>query len=336
MNIAINGFGRVGRAAFKILLDKKFNDSQDINIVAINDLAPVETLSYLLKYDTAYGNYNRNVEFDDGSITVDGYRVPHFSEKDPSQLPWGDLNVDLVYECTGFFTKAEDANLHLEAGAKKVIVSAPVKDDEFKTVVFGGEIADPDAKLLANASCTTNCVTPVIHVLSKYFGVEKALLTTVHANTSTQNVVDGPNRKNLRMGRASAHNIVPTSTGAAIATSKVVPSVENIFDGVSLRVPIITGSIVDLTALLKKDVTVEEVNNAFKEAQDLVEFKGILKYTEEQLVSSDIIKTTYSAIVDSAMTRVVGGNLVKVMAWYDNEWGYSNRLVEMGLLAIKS
>ncbi len=336
MNIAINGFGRIGRAAFKILLDKKFNDNLDIDIVAINDLAPIESLAYLLKHDTVYRNYNRNVEFDAQSLTVDGYRIPHLSEKDPSQLPWSDLNVDLVFECTGFFTTSEGSKLHLDAGAKKVILSAPAKDDGFKTVVFGGEVSTPDSNLLANASCTTNCVTPVIHVLDKYFGVEKALLTTVHAYTSTQSLVDGPNKKDVRRGRAAAQNIVPSSTGAAKATGKVLPQVNGIFDGVALRVPVPTGSMSDITALLKKDVTVEEVNNAFKEAQDTDLFRGILKYSEEPLVSSDIIQDSHSAIVDSMMTRVVGGNLVKVMAWYDNEWGYSNRLVEMGLLAVQS
>jgi len=328
MNIAINGFGRIGRAAFKILLDRS-NAGEDINVVAINDLTTPENLAYLLKYDTVYGNYERTVNFKESALVVDEKEIPILAQKDPSLLPWKQMNVDVVLECTGFFTRSEDAKKHIQAGAKKVVLSAPAKDDGFSTQVFGAENIDFSGELISNASCTTNSVAPVMRVLYKFFGIEKAMLTTVHAYTSTQSLVDGPNSKDPRRGRAAAQNIVPTSTGAAKATAKAMPQFEKIFDGVALRVPVICGSISDITAVLKKDVTPEEVNNVFKEAQKDPSLSKILRYTEEPLVSSDIIKSSFSAIVQGDMTRVVGGNLVKIMAWYDNEWGYSNRLVDM-------
>ena len=328
MNIAINGFGRIGRAAFKIILDRKAK-GEDLNVVAINDLSAPDNLAYLLKYDTVYGRYNRPVSYDDHNLIVDNVKYSHFAIKDPLQLPWRDLQVDVVIECTGVFTKSESAQAHITAGAKKVVLSAPAKDDGFKTIVLGSENYDFTPALISNASCTTNCITPVMRVLSKTFGVEKALLTTVHAYTASQTIVDGASPKDFREGRAGAANIIPTSTGAAKATAKAMPDMENIFDGISLRVPVTCGSISDITAVLKKSVTVEELNNAFKNAQNEQAFKGILKYTEDPIVSSDIVKTTYSAIVDGLMTRVVGGNLVKILAWYDNEWGYSNRLVDV-------
>ena len=328
MNIAINGFGRIGRAAFKIILDRKAK-GEDLNIVAINDLSTPDNLAYLLKYDTVYGRYSRPVSYDDHNLIVDNIKYPHSAIKDPKELPWKDFAVDVVIECTGVFTKSETAQAHITAGAKKVVLSAPAKDDGFKTVVLGSENYDFSADLISNASCTTNCITPVMRVLSKTFGVEKALLTTVHAYTASQSIVDGVSPKDFREGRAGAANIIPTSTGAAKATAKAMPDMENIFDGISLRVPVTCGSISDITAVLKKSVTVEELNNAFKNAQNEEAFKGILKYTEDPIVSSDIVKTTYSAIVDGLMTRVVGGNLVKILAWYDNEWGYSNRLVDV-------
>lgn len=330
MNVAINGFGRIGRAAFKILLERK-GVGENINVVAINDLSAASTLSYLLKRDTVYGTYKDEVSNTERAILVDGQKYPLFNEKDPAQLPWNDLGVDVVLECTGAFTKSEGAKLHLQAGARKVLLSAPAKDNEFKTAVLGEDDLDINGDLISNASCTTNCITPVIHVLSKEFGVDKAFLTTVHGYTASQPIVDSPNVKDPRKGRAGAQNIVPTSTGAAKATSKAMPQFENIFDGIALRVPVICGSISDITAVLKKDVTIEDINNAFKKAENEDLFKNIVKYTEEPLVSSDIIGMPYSAIIDGKMTRVVGGNLVKVLAWYDNEWGYSNRLVDMAI-----
>ncbi len=328
MKIGINGFGRIGRAAFKIILERAAK-GEDIEIVAINDLGDVENLAYLLKHDTVYGIYPHEVSSKGDKLLVDGVSYTVLSEKDPATLPWGELEIDVVLECTGVFTRTEDLKKHFDAGAKKVILSSPAKDDFTKTVVLGAEDVETGGEdIISNASCTTNCVTPIMRVLSQKFGVEKAMLTTVHAYTSTQSLVDGPAKK-ARRGRAAAQNIVPSSTGAAKATAKAMPQFESIFDGVALRVPVPSGSISDITALLKKNVTVEEVNQVLKDAENEEDLKGILKYTEDPIVSSDIVGSSYSAIVDSEMTRVVGGNLVKVMAWYDNEWGYSNRLIDM-------
>lgn len=335
MNIAINGFGRIGRAAFKILLERK-EQGEDIEIKAVNDLTSPDNLAYLLKRDTVYGTYQKEVGFKEDSITVDGNDYKVFAEKEPENLPWKDLDIDVVIESTGFFTSSELASKHLTAGAKRVLLSAPAKDDGFTTVVLGAPENNLQNNLISNASCTTNCITPVLRVLQDSFGVEKSLMTTVHAYTATQGLVDGPDKKDFRRGRAGATNIVPSSTGAAIATTKVITTLENKFDGIALRIPVICGSLSDITALVSRDVTVEEVNNAFKEAQNKDYLKGILQYSEEEIVSSDIIGTNYSSIVDGTMTRVVGGNLVKVMAWYDNEWGYTNRLVDMAILMSKS
>jgi len=335
MKIAINGFGRIGRASFKIVLER-IASGENIEVVAINDLGSKESLAYLLQHDSVYGNYGKSIEVTETGLSVDGVNIPVFSEKDPENLPWGKLGVDVVLECTGFFVTTELSSKHLAAGAKRVVISAPAKDEQTETKVLGGEDPEFASRIVSNASCTTNCVTPVMRVLGAAFGIEKAMLTTVHAYTSTQSLVDGPNKKSFRRGRAAAVNVVPSTTGAAKATAKVVPSLNSIFDGVALRVPVKSGSISDITALVKKNVTVEEVNNALKKASEEGLFKGILSYTEEPLVSSDIIGSSYSSIVDGEMTRVVGGNLVKVMAWYDNEWGYSNRLVDMAISISKS
>ncbi len=334
MNIAINGFGRIGRAAFKIILERVAL-GENINVVAINDLSSAKALAYSLKFDSVYGRYEKEVSNTERALIVDGKKYPLFSSKDPLELPWKDLAVDVVLECTGAFTKSESAKSHITAGAKKVLLSAPASDDGFKTVVLGSDNIDVDIDLISNASCTTNCITPVMHILSRDFGVEKALMTTVHAYTATQALVDSPDEKDPRRGRAAAQNLVPSSTGAAIATAKAMPIFENIFDGVAIRAPIVCGSISDITAVLKRDVTVEEVNNAFKKAESEETFKGILKYSNDELVSTDILKTSYSSIVDGLLTRVVGGNLVKVFAWYDNEWGYSHRLVDMAIVLSK-
>ncbi|MFA5020726.1 MAG: type I glyceraldehyde-3-phosphate dehydrogenase [Patescibacteria group bacterium] len=328
--IAINGFGRIGRAAFKIALKTK-----GAKIAAINDLVDTKTLAYLLKYDTVYGRYDRRVSYDAKNLIVDGQKIPVFAEKDPAKLPWKKLGVDVVLECTGIFDKKADLELHLRAGAKKAVLSAPAKD-EILTLVFGTEFTKSNLgkeKIIANASCTTNCVAPVMQVLESNFGVEKSILNTIHAYTATQKIVDGPDAKDLRRGRAGASNIVPSTTGAAKATTLVIPELKDKFDGISLRVPVICGSISDITAVLKKNTTVEEVNSAFKKAANSVFYKRLLAVADgdDELVSSDIIGTTYSAIVDLKFTKVVGGNLVKVLAWYDNEWGYSCRLIEMAL-----
>ncbi|MEX0649938.1 MAG: type I glyceraldehyde-3-phosphate dehydrogenase [Candidatus Andersenbacteria bacterium] len=324
VKVAINGFGRIGRAAFKIALA---ND--DVDIVAINDLGNLENLAYLLRYDTVYGRYAQEIELQEGKMIVGGHEVAVFQEKDPAAIPWGDLGVDVVIESTGVFTEEEGARGHLTGGARKVIISAPTKSEGLSTVVLGvndKELAGKD--IISNASCTTNCAAPVMAVLHNVFGVEKALLTTAHAYTATQSIVDGPAKDDFRRGRAAAQNIIPASTGAAIAATKALPDLAGKFDGVSLRVPVPIVSNADIVALLKKDVTVEEVNDAFREAVSNPIYRGVVAVTEEDNVSSDFIGDPHSAIVDIQMTRVVGGNLVKVMAWYDNEWAYSNRLIE--------
>ena len=323
--IAINGFGRIGRAAFKIALAH-----DDIEVVAINDLGDVNNLAYLLRYDSVYGRYGDEVSVEDGQLVVAGKKVKVFQEKDPAALPWGELGVDVVLESTGVFTEKEKAAAHLAGGAKFVIVTAPTKSEDMPTVVLG--VNDKDlagAQIISNASCTTNCAAPMMAVLHDAFGVEKALLTTAHAYTATQSLVDGPGGKgDFRRGRAAAINIVPAATGAAVAATKTIPELAGKFDGVSLRVPVPVVSLSDITALLKKNVTVAEINQAFKDAAKNPLYEGVLDVTEEEVVSGDFIGNQHSVIMDLQMTRVVDGNLVKVMGWYDNEWGYSNRLIE--------
>lgn len=329
MQIAINGFGRIGRQAFKVAFSKK-----DIKVVAINDLTDTKTLAHLLKYDTAYGKYEKEVGFDEKNIIVAGKKIPVFAEKDPTALPWGKLKVDMVLECTGRFTNKEGADMHLKAGAKKVIISAPAKGAGVPTYVRAvncGKCHKETSLVINNASCTTNSIGPVMAVLSEKFGIEKAMMTTAHGYTADQNLQDGPH-KDLRRARAAAANIVPTTTGAAIAVTEVIPGLANVFDGLALRVPVPTVSVSDMTVLLKKNVTKEEINKAMVEASKTPRFTGVLTTTSEPLVSSDFVGNTNSAIVDLALTNVVGGNLVKVVAWYDNEVGYANRLVELAEL----
>lgn len=323
--IAINGFGRIGRNAFKIAYERS-----DLEIVAINDLTDTKTLAYLLKHDSSYGTYDKPVDFDEHHIIVGSDKIKVTAEKDPSVLPWDELGVDVVIESTGRFTKTEDASLHLKAGAKRVVISAPAKSDGTDTIVLGAndDKLEGAGDVISNASCTTNCISPIVAVMEAAFGIEKAMMTTVHSYTASQVLQDGP-AKDLREGRAAAENIVPTTTGAAIATTLVVPSLAGKFNGLSVRVPTPVVSLSDITMLLKKNVTVEEVNQALLDASQQPYYQGILSVTEEELVSSDFIGDSHSAIVDSKLTDVVDGNLVKVVAWYDNEWGYSNRLVEV-------
>ncbi len=326
MNIAINGFGRIGRQAFKVAVTKK-----NLKIVAVNDLTDTKTLAHLLKYDTGYGHYQERVEFDEKNIIVNDKKYPVFAEKDPSMLPWAKLKVDVVIESTGRFTKKEDAGLHLKAGAKKVMISAPAKGGGVPTYVMGvnsNKLTKETAPIINNASCTTNCIAPVMAVLEEKFGIAKALMSTAHGYTADQNLQDGPH-KDLRRARAAAVNIVPTTTGAAKAVGEAIESLRGIFDGVAFRVPVLTVSLSDITAVLKKNVTKEEVNQALIAASKTKRWEGILMTTSEPLVSSDIVGNTYSSIVDLELTNVVGGNLVKVVAWYDNEVGYAHRLVEM-------
>ena len=325
IKIAINGFGRIGRNAFKIAFER-----DDLEIVAINDLTDTKTLAHLLKHDSSYGTYARRVSYDDENIIVEGKNIRVLSEKDPAALPWGDMGVDVVIESTGLFTDLEKAKAHLEAGAKKVVISAPAKGEGAKTIVLGvnEDIIEEDDKILSNASCTTNCIAPVMKVLEDEFGIEKAMMTTVHSYTASQKLQDAP-AKDLREARAAAENIVPTTTGASKAAAKTIPSLEGKFNGLSIRVPTPVVSLADITAVVSRDVTKEEINEAFEKAAKDPYFVGILGVTHEELVSIDFRGNSHSAIVDLPLTDVVAGNLIKVVAWYDNEWGYSNRLVEL-------
>jgi len=331
--IGINGFGRIGRNAFKIAFDRG-----DIEVVAVNDLTDTKTLAYLLKHDSNYGTYQHDVDFDEQNLIVNGQKVKVLAEKDPAALPWGDLGVELVIECTGRFTKKEDAEKHITGGgAKRVVISGPTKSDGVDTIVIG---ANEDnlknaTSVISNASCTTNSLGAVMAILDQQFGVEKSLLTTVHSYTASQLLQDAP-AKDLREGRNAAENIVPTTTGAAIAVTLTLPQLKDKFDGLSIRVPTPVVSISDITALLKRDVSVDEVNEAFKKAAADPYYQGILGVSEEPLVSSDYIGNSHSGVVDLLLTKVVDGNLAKVMVWYDNEWGYSVRCADLMMLLAKS
>jgi glyceraldehyde 3-phosphate dehydrogenase len=322
--VAINGFGRIGRNAFKIAFDR-----DDLEIVAINDLTDTKTLAHLLKHDSNYGAYQHDVGFDDQNIFVNGTAIKVLAEKDPAALPWKDLQVDVVIESTGFFVDPAKAKAHITAGARKVVISAPAKGEGATTVVLGvnEDKLDGAGEIISNASCTTNCITPVAAIIESHFGIEKAAMTTIHSYTASQRLQDAP-AKDLREARNAAENIVPTTTGASIAAGQALPALQGIFGGLSIRVPTPVVSLSDFTILTKRDVTVEEVNETFKQAASEPYYQGILDVTEEELVSSDYIGNSHSAIVDLKLTSVVGGNLLKVIAWYDNEWGYSNRLVE--------
>ncbi|MBF1015476.1 MAG: type I glyceraldehyde-3-phosphate dehydrogenase [Candidatus Nanogingivalaceae bacterium] len=323
--IAINGFGRIGRNAFKLAFER-----DDIEVVAINDLTDTKTLAHLLKHDSTYGTYHYDVSYDENSIFVAGKQIRVLAERDPALLPWGEFGIDVVIEATGLFVQPEKARAHINAGAKKVVISAPAKGEGAKFIVLGvneHELTRED-DIISNASCTTNCIAPVMAVLEREFGIEKSLMTTVHSYTASQRLLDAP-AKDLREARSAAENIVPTTTGAAIATAKVIPSLEGKFDGLSVRVPTAVVSLSDITAVLKRNTTKEEINEVFKRAAADPFYQGILAVTDEPLVSMDFKGNSHSSIVDLPLTNVVGGNLVKVVAWYDNEWGYSNRLVEI-------
>ena len=323
--IAINGFGRIGRNAFKLAFER-----DDIEVVAINDLTDTKTLAHLLKHDSTYGTYHYDVSYDDNSIFVAGKQIRVLAEKDPALLPWEEFGVDVVIEATGLFVQPEKARAHIDAGAKKVVISAPAKGEGAKFIVLGvneHELTRED-DIISNASCTTNCIAPVMAILEREFGIEKSLMTTVHSYTASQRILDAP-AKDLREARSAAENIVPTTTGAAIATAKVIPSLVGKFDGLSVRVPTAVVSLSDITAVLKRNTTKEEINEVFKRAAADPFYQGILTVTEEPLVSTDFRGNSHSSIVDLELTNVVGGNLVKIVAWYDNEWGYSNRLVEI-------
>ncbi len=322
MRIAINGFGRIGRAIFKIAFDSK------IDIVAINDVHGVEDAGYLLKNDSVYGRYNKKVSFDKDHLIVDGKKIKVLSERDPEKLPWKELKIDVVIESTGVFRDYNGAEKHIKAGAKKVIITAPPKDEITKVIVPGvnNNILKKSDKIVSVASCTTNCLAPLAKIIDESFGIERAFMTTDHGYTSSQNLVDGSN-KDRRRGRSAALNIVPTSTGANKAVEKAIPSLKGKLKGIAMRIPVATGSIVDLVCEIKKKADEKQINNALKKASQ-GKLKGIIEYSEEELVSSDIIGNTHSSIIDGLSTSV-NGNLVKVLAWYDNEWGYSSRVVDV-------
>ena len=324
IKIAINGFGRIGRIFFRQAFEHK-----GIDIVAVNDLGSPENLAYLLKYDTVYGRYDKKIEAKDEALIVDGKEIQVCQEKDPAALPWGKLGIDIVIESTGFFETADKARGHIDAGAKRVVITAPAKDDITPTATPNVGIQTlGSSKITSNASCTTNATNPVVAIMMNSVGVKKALLSTVHGYTATQNLVDGPGKKDdFRRGRSAAQNIVPSTTGAAKATVRVIPELEGKFDGIALRVPVLSGSLIDFTFLAARPTTVDEINDIFRKAADSAEWKDILTATDEQLVSSDILGQPYGSIVDLALTRVVDGDLVKVFAWYDNEWGYCSMLL---------
>ena len=324
IRVAINGFGRIGRAF------ARRSWGRGIEIVAINDLASLENLAYLLKYDTVYKRAPFSVEAKNGSLWIDGKETKFLQEKDPATLPWKDLNIDVVVESTGFFTKYEDAKKHIDAGAKHVVISAPGKGDESigATVLMGLDEEKLGTRAVtSNASCTTNSASPVIAILDETIGIEKAILSTTHAYTASQALVDSPSKKDMKEGRAAAQNIVPTSTGAAIAVTKAYPTLAGKFDGISLRVPVAVGSIADITFIAKRATTKEEVNDILRKAAQEPRWEGIFATTDEELVSSDIVGESHASLADLGMTRVVDGNLVKVLAWYDNEMGYTESLI---------
>ena len=327
VKVAINGFGRLGRNALKILLERR-----DVQVVAINEITDAATLAHLLKHDSSYGAYDKNVSAKENSIIVNTREIPVFAEKDPANLPWAKLGVDVVIESTGFFTKPEDARAHIKAGAKKVVISAPAKGEGAKTVVLGvnEEVVDASDEIISNASCTTNCIAPIMKVLEDTYGIDKAMMTTVHSYTGSQRILDAP-AKDLREARSAAENIVPTTTGASKAAALTIPSLAGKFNGLSVRVPTPVVSLSDITAIIKTDVTREDLIKTFKKAAKEPYYEGILGVTEEELVSSDFIGDPHSCIVDLPLTDVVGGNMIKIVAWYDNEWGYSNRLVELAV-----
>ncbi len=326
VKVGINGFGRIGRLVFRAYLKAK---KENFEIVAVNDITDAKTLAHLLKYDSIHKILNEDIKYGEDYIEIDGKKVKVLSVRNPEELPWKELGVDVVVESTGLFREREKAAMHLKAGAKKVIISAPAKGEDI-TIVLGvnHEMYDPEKHtIISNASCTTNCLAPVAKVLNDKFGIEKALMTTVHSYTADQRIMDAPH-KDLRRARAAAMSIIPTTTGAAVATTKVIPALTGKMHGMAMRVPTFDGSVVDLVAELSKNVTKEEVNAAMKEAAE-GELKGILQYTEDPIVSVDIIGNAHSSIFDALSTMVIQDNLVKVISWYDNEWGYSNRVVDL-------
>lgn len=320
--IAINGFGRIGRASLKVIMD-----TPGLEVVAINDLLTIENAAYLLKYDSAYGIYNKDVSADGDYLKVGDKKIRYLSIKNPSELPWKDLAIDTVIESTGLFTNREDAEKHIHAGAKQVVISGPTKSIDTPTVVHGVNTKDGKVAIFSCASCTTNNISPVIEIIGRRIGIKKAILNTIHAYTTSQSLVDGPSKKKLRMGRAAAMNLVPASTGAAIATIKTLPQYEGKFDGIAIRTPVVVGSISDITFVAERKTSAEEINNILKEEAATGRYKKVISVSNEPLVSTDIIQSPFASTIDMEMTRVVDGDLCKIMAWYDNEWGFTNQMI---------
>jgi glyceraldehyde 3-phosphate dehydrogenase len=325
--VAINGLGRIGRAALKLAVEHP-----ELDVVAVNEIGSLDNMVYLLKYDTVYGRYERQVEAVDGKLMIDGKPLVYLSERNPERLPWADLEVDLVLECTGRFTDREAAENHVRAGARWVVLSGPTKSPDVPTIIHGVNRPDGETQIISCASCTTNNITPLVEILDRHFGVQKALLTTVHAYTATQALVDSPGgAKDLRRGRAAAQSFVPSSTGAASATAKALPAMQGRFDGVAVRGPVVVGSISDVVFVVERDTTADEVNEVLRQEASTDRYQGILAVTEEPLVSADIVMDPRASIVQLDLTRVVGGNLVKVMSWYDNEWGFTNQMIQVAV-----
>jgi glyceraldehyde 3-phosphate dehydrogenase (phosphorylating) len=326
MRVAINGLGRIGRAVFKLLVA-----TPELELAAVNDVIPPDNLAYLLNHDTVYGRYPNRVTSQTNSLVVADQSYPVYAEPDPSRLPWRRLNVDLVFECTGRFDRRDELSKHLEAGAKRVMLSAPAKDDDVPTVVFGVNVYDEKAgPILSCASCTTNCVAPIVEIIGRHFGIRKAIMNTVHAYTASQGLVDGPNHKKRR-GRAGAANLVPSTTGAATATARALPVLRGRFQGTAVRVPVAICSLCDVVMLTERSTSVDEVNALFLEEARSERYDGVVGVTEDPLVSSDVIQDPRASIIDREMTQVVDGDLLKVMSWYDNEWGYASQMVRQAV-----
>jgi glyceraldehyde 3-phosphate dehydrogenase len=327
--IAINGLGRIGRAALKVI-----DEVEELDLVAVNDLASPENLAYLLKYDTVYGRYGKDVVATADALIIDGRRVPVYGESDPAGLPWGELGVDLVLECTGQYRTEAGLSKHIEAGARFAILSAPAKTEAVATVVHGANQAPQDRQVISCASCTTNSVAPIVEVMSRRIGIERAIMTTVHAYTASQRVVDGPSG-DFRRGRAGAANLVPSSTGAAAATTRALPALADRFDGIAIRVPIPVGSISDVVFVTSRPTTAEEINQVFREEAESDRYRQVLGVSEDPIVSSDIVGDPRASVVDVGMTRVVDGTLAKVVSWYDNEWGFAHQMIREALAMLQ-
>ena len=325
VRVAINGLGRIGRAILKLVVDEP-----TLELVAINDLADAENLAYLLRFDTVYGRYSKPLVLDGSDLVVAGRNLQTLSIRDPLELPWKELGVELVFECTGALTRREDLEKHIRAGARFVLLSAPSKDEDVETVVHGVNVPGATSAIVSCASCTTNCITPIVEVVGRRIGFRKAAMTTVHAYTSSQSVVDGPNKR-FRRGRAAGANLVPATTGAALATTRALPEYVGRFDGIAVRAPIPVGSIADLTFVVSRNTSVEEVNRVLAEEAETKRYAGVLGVSRDPLVSSDIIGDTRASVVDLELTKVIDGDLVKIMSWYDNEWGYANQVLREAL-----